>query len=438
MKENSILVYSEIFNSRTDYIFSYLICDLLGAELVQTTDPAAVSAFTGPVIYYTTEKRTGKICIRPSGLLETGPVQKSEIKTGKWGDLPVLFVGDKECPVPFDIFSASFWMITRYEEYLDFSPDSYSHFPASDSLAVTEGFAGLPVVNLWAAKLAEVISEIYPAFRPLKKNFRWMTTVDVDSAWAFLHKSSYRTWGGFMKALVKGSDLGTRIKVLKGESEDPFYTFPLIRDLHSSNPDRFRIFFLTGTPGEHDPNISPAHPEWRRLVQEIAAEFTVGMHPSYSSNRSFSELRSEYEQLSELLPYPLVNSRQHFLKLRFPSTYRSLNELGIQNDYTMGWPSVPGFRAGVCTPFYFYDLEEEKKTGLRVWPFAVMDRTLKDYLHKSPEESIAVINELISAVEKAGGWFIPVWHNESLSDFGEWKGWKKVYTEMLKTLSDKG
>jgi len=118
-------------------------------------------------------------------------------------------------------------------------------------------------------------------------------------------------------------------------------------------------------------------------------------------------------------------------------TYRNLIQLGIQNDYSMGYPGQPGFRAGVCTPFYFYDLKKEEKTPLKIWPITLMDRTLKDYLHKVPEESLDIINTYVDIVEKAGGWFIPIWHNDSLSDFGEWEGWKNVYIQMLETLKSK-
>ncbi len=103
----------------------------------------------------------------------------------------------------------------------------------------------------------------------------------------------------------------------------------------------------------------------------------------------------------------------------------------------MGYPVQPGFRAGVCTPFYFYDLKKEERTSLKVWPITLMDRTLKDYLHKVPEESQDIINTYVDIVEKAGGWFIPVWHNDSLSDYGEWEGWKNVYIRMLETLKSK-
>ncbi|NJO89826.1 MAG: hypothetical protein HC831_13425 [Chloroflexia bacterium] len=54
--------------------------------------------------------------------------------------------------------------------------------------------------------------------------------------------------------------------------------------------------------------------------------------------------------------------------------------MGITNDYSMGYSSHPGFRAGTCTPFYFFNLKTDEKTNLKITPFAVMDVGFIDYL----------------------------------------------------------
>ena len=98
----------------------------------------------------------------------------------------------------------------------------------------------------------------------------------------------------------------------------------------------------------------------------------------------------------------------------------------------MGYASRTGFRAGTCTPFLFYNIHLEETTSLRVYPFTVMDVTLKDYLHVTPEQAIDRVKKIIDEVKNVQGTFISLWHNESLSETGEWKGWSRVYTEMLK------
>jgi len=434
---DEILIYSETRNSRTDYIFSYLLSDLLGLKMNQTQSLDDANAFEGPVIYYIYLDLPGKLCIRPSGLLGETDIKGRSIETGVWDGLTVLFSDNPEYPVPFDIFSASFWLLSRYEEYLDHSRDAHSRFPARESLAFRAGFLDLPVVNLWTIKLASVIRRYYPALKTKKNKFHWITTIDIDHAWAFRNKGRFRVWGGLAASFFKGKDFKKRISVLKGDEPDPFFTFDAIREIHREFPEKLLLFTLSGKPAKYDPNSATDNPEWRALFSGLASDYQLGMHPSYRSNQGFHILKNEFDTLRELLPYPLKNSRQHFLKLKLPETYTNLINLGVQNDYSMGYPGQPGFRAGVCTPFYFYDLKREQRTSLKIWPFTLMDRTLKDYLHKVPEESMDIINGYIDIVEKAGGWFIPVWHNDSLSDYGEWEGWKNVYVQMLETLKSK-
>ena len=432
-----ILIYSEVKNNRTEYIFSYLLSDLLGLRMHHVQNLEDAAAYAGPVIYYTTRDIPGKICIRPSGLLSETGTSGRIIETAVWDGLTILFADDPSLPVPFDIFSASFWMMSRYEEYLDYSQDIYGRFPASESLAFRVGFLDMPVVNLWAIKLTEVLKRFYPALKTKKNRFHWLTTIDVDNAWAYLNKGHLRTLGGLMISLIKGTDFRKRTRVLNSEEPDPFFTFDVIREIHREFPEKLLLFFLSGKTGKYDLNVSPQNPEWRVLVTQMAREYQVGIHPSFHSNTKYQVLKNEFDTLSELVPYPLKNSRQHFLKIKLPFTYRNLVQLGIQNDYSMGYPGKPGFRAGLCTPFNFYDLGKDEKSHLKVWPVTLMDRTLKDYLHKVPEESMDIINYYLDIVEKAGGWFIPIWHNDSLSDYAEWEGWKNMYVQMLETLKSK-
>ena len=329
-------------------------------------------------------------------------------------------------------------MLSRYEEYLWFSPDSHGRFPANISLAFRNGFLEIPVVNLWANKFGELLEENFKGLIIQKKNFTWQTTIDVDTAWAFLNRNPLRTAVSLVKSIFSGNESGMRIRVLKGEEPDPFYTFDFLRELHSDEPEKLLFFFLSGKPGGFDRNINPKNKNWQELVRVLSSEYKTGLHPSYRSNQDIKILQDEQQTLSTLISKPVTDSRQHFLKLRFPETYRNLIELGMENDYSMGFADHTGFRAGTCSPFYFFDLETENITSLRVWPFAVMDRSLKKYMNLDQEQSLKKMNSLIDTVYHAGGLFISLWHNDSLSNYGEWEGWRRVYENMIGYLNGKG
>ena len=97
----------------------------------------------------------------------------------------------------------------------------------------------------------------------------------------------------------------------------------------------------------------------------------------------------------------------------------------------MGYAEIAGFRASICTPFPFYDLDQDMPTKLMIHPFAVMDGTLNNYMSLTPQQATEVISSLIKEVKNVGGTFIPLWHNQSLNNQGEWKGWNEVYIKMV-------
>jgi hypothetical protein len=81
--------------------------------------------------------------------------------------------------------------------------------------------------------------------------------------------------------------------------------------------------------------------------------------------------------------------------------------------------------------FNFYDLDNETETNLRVHPFVMMEATLKYYNKVRPDQAFEQVKPIIDEIKKTGGSFISIWHNETLSNWGIWKGWRDVYEEMV-------
>ena len=172
--------------------------------------------------------------------------------------------------------------------------------------------------------------------------------------------------------------------------------------------------------------------KFQSLIKMIGDYAEIGIHPSFGSNTNTEKLKKEVDRLSKILKREVTKSRQHFLRLIFPDTYRNLIDLDVTDDYTMGYASQIGFRASICTPFHFYDLDMEIETKLKVHPFMVMEATLKYYMKINPEDAISKIEPLIEQVKKVNGVFVSLWHNETLSNEKDWVGWRTVYEEMVK------
>ena len=141
--------------------------------------------------------------------------------------------------------------------------------------------------------------------------------------------------------------------------------------------------------------------------------------------------KNEMKRFEAILGIRTEISRQHYLIVSMPKTYKRMASLGISSDYSMGYASMTGFRAGTSLPFKFFDVQDNKEYPLMIHPFVVMDVTLKHYLHLNPDEASAQINFLIRQIKEVKGVFTSLWHNESLSEYGIWKGWRKVFEDMV-------
>lgn len=244
--------------------------------------------------------------------------------------------------------------------------------------------------------------------------FQHQVSFDVDIAWHYLHKGPWRNLGGAFKDILSGnfSAVRERMAVLAGRQADPFDCFDqLVQQPFDQAP---LFFFLLGSGSKYDKNIAPAQPEMTALVQKIAAKYPVGIHPSYASHKHVDSLRQETALLAHTTGMPVLHSRQHYLKFRLPATYRCLSDVGIGNDYSMGFAEHNGFRAGTSQSFLWYDLDREIVTSLRIHPFAFMDATAWFYKKYNHEEAFAEWERLYLAVKRTGGKFMSIWHNHLL------------------------
>ncbi len=427
-----LLIFTPEISPRIKYIFNFVFGDLLQLNFKVTDEKDAFLRFEGPVINYSPFPLSKGVWIQQRSFLTESGVRPVELLPGKWKDFPVLFYTGSAPDLPFDLFSASFYLISRFEEYLHFEPDIMGRFPAKESVAYKQGFLEIPVVDIWVSKLGQILKIRYPDLVIGKPEFTFMSSLDVDQAWAYLNKGMLRNLGGGLKFMLRTDlkDLQKRLGTLLKTRKDPFDTFTYLKEIHSEYDFRPVLFFQVGKYGRFDKNLPGKHPAMRKLINKVDAFAEIGIHPSFRSDQ-FNELEWEldvYKSIKGGLP---EKSRQHYIRMRFPKTYRNLLKLGVREDYSMGYPEMPGFRAGTATPHNFYDLGEEIETKLKIFPFILMDTCLNEKMQLQPDQALSLIKEFINKVKKVGGTFIPLWHNSSLGEEGEWKGWRYVFEGML-------
>ena len=432
-----LLVYTHKVTPRLTYTFKHFFARILQIPVSFTTKVEEFVAHNGLKFTYAKQPLRNEFFIKSNGLLFEQGINDLEINIGKWDDTTCFFLSRQTASVPFDIFAATFYLLSRYEEYLPHVKDHFERFPAEESLAYKYHFLEKPLIDIWAYKFRLLLKEKFTDYQFLNRKFEYISTIDVDIAFSYKHKGAIRTIGGYFNDLskLKVLDLWYRTLVLLGFRQDPFDTYDELLDFQKQYNIKTLFFFLVGDYTTYDKNISSKNIKFKSLIKSIADYADVGLHPSYFTMKNEMLLKKEKLRLENILNRPVKKSRQHYLRLDLPETYQNLVNLEVLEDYTMGYASHYGFRASTCTPFYFYDLDYEIQTPLKIYPFAVMDGTLRDYLELSYKRAYEVIIKLAQEVKKVDGTFITLFHNDTISNKGKWRRWKKLYIDIFKQLT---
>ena len=432
-----LLVYTQKVTPRVTFTFKHIFTRILNVKVSFTTKIEEFIAYDGIKLSYTKQALGNEFFVRSNDFLSHQGIDYIDIQMSKWDDVPCFFQMNTTSQVPFDVFAASFYLLSRYEEYLPHVKDEFERFPAEESLAYQNKFLELPVVDIWAYKLRDLLQEKFPDYKFKERTFKYISTIDVDVAYKYKYKGFVRMFGGVFRDIIQLNfqDVFERFFVLFKFKRDPFDTYKRIINLQKKFKVDTIFFFLLGDYSSYDKNISFNNFRYRMLIKDVADYAKVGLHSSYYSMKSDLKLKKEKTRLENIVNFPITRSRQHYLRMELPETYQNLVDLEITEDYTMGYAQHYGFRAGTCTPFYFYDIDFEIQTPLKIFPFAVMDGTLKEYLNLTTKRSFDEIYKLAKAVKEVNGTFITVFHNESISGTGKWKGWEQKFIEMLEQIT---
>jgi len=425
-----ILVYSHSLSPRLRYIFKQIFSSILKIDIVFTEDKEFFINSDSFKISYTHRPLCNELFFKSTDLLFQKSILNQEISVFEYKSFPCFFPCEGSC-LPFDPFASSFFMLSRYEEYLPQIKDKFGRFEAKESFAFKNGFLNKPVVDIWSNMIKEEVVNYYPKFHFPNKSYRFLNTIDIDNAYAYLEKGWLRNLGGFFRDVIQRRNPLKRLKVIFTK-KDPYDTFNQLLYLHKQYNLNTTFFFLLADYGINDKNVPVTSRRLISQIQQVSDYCNVGLHTSFASLSKNKKLKLELNRLMDIIHTEVLYTRQHFIKLDIPRMYRNLVKFGVKHDFSMGFASKPGFRAGTCNPYLFYDLDLENETDLSIHPFVIMDVTLNDYMNLSPSESLSLIKEIINEVKNVNGDFISIWHNESLNFQDRWSGWKGVYEEMIK------
>ena len=340
-----LLAYVPLVTPRIKYIFYFIFRDILKTDIEFSSNLAEFKSAAIPKISYCNQPVADELHFRNVDLLLSHKIVRTTFKTTAFGDTIVPFAISGGA-LPFDPFAAAFYFVSRYEEYLHFLPDDEGCYPAELSLQSRLKLLQIPVVDVWALIIKNMLLRKYPDLHFGKKTFAFIPITCM-----YPGSSTSRGLIHSAKSIYK------KTKVLFSRRAEPDYETTEIQN----------------------------------YLQDVQDKYQVKGHFFYLSPDEDAEVEGQ---------------------INLPNSYLQLLKEGINNDYRMGYHKTAGFRAGTCSPFYWYDLQLEKSTHLLVHPIAINDLSLNADKLMRADFILDKWKNMVDTVKLLNGQLYMVWHQD--------------------------
>jgi hypothetical protein len=344
-------------------------------------------------------------------------------------NIPIIFgneklqITEKEIVCGIDIFSSSFFMLTRWEESVNKTRDKHNRFPAFASLAFKNNFLHRPVVNEYVEMIWNMLKVLEPSLKSKKRNSQLILTHDVDFPF------KYNSWSDGLREiagdLIKRKSLrlaakntATKIGVHLGKRSDPLDTFDFLMTQSERMNLKSHFFFMGSGASRYDNKYDIKSPKIKKLANKIRSRgHLIGFHPSYNTYNNKTQFEKEKLQVETGLGQKVKFGRQHYLRFEAPFSWRIWEKNNMEWDSTLSYADKEGFRCGVCYDFSVFDFLQRKQLKLRELPLIVMEGSFFTYQKGLSLDAVIIkIKELMATVRRYNGSFVLLWHNSALKE----------------------
>ena len=392
-----LLVYTHKITPRIRYIFKHVFENMLMINFNLTCKVEIFVAHSGPKLSYSKKSLGDELFIKSHLLLFEQGVTPQKLKLDFWDDLPIFFKTNADSDFPFDIFAASFFLLSRYEECMPYLKTDKGHFDPSQSVSSEFDFLELPIVDLWVSKFQKKLSSTFNEIdkknsgKPSKKIF-----LEVPLAFRYSNRSFLENLEDFFSSIWKLNfkQLIIQISVLIRLKNDPYDTFDLWKEWFKKSSIKPQVFFLFSHSSSYQVTTSIFNLRFRKIIKKTGDFFSLGLLASVKaqidSKKQMIREKNDFQKLTNRTIFD-VRLNNGIVDLR--KDYEMLSENEFRNDYSMGYLDQAGFRAGTATPFYFYDVSREFQISLKLIPIFATENSLKKSNNSFPFEKLRTVYE---------------------------------------------
>ena len=366
-----LLVFCQKITPRLDYIFKHIFEVSLDIPVQFTTKIDIFIAHNSIKMSYGKSPLGNEFFIQSTPLLFQQGLQDLKINVKTWKDHPCFFEVDEVSKIPFDVFAASFYLLSRYEEYELQIKDEEGRFLSENSLAVKHQFIDFPLIDFWTKSLFELLQESYPDLKlPSSISPYFLPLIEVVRPYKYRQKSFFKNCVQWIQSLFS-LNLWEVIElplVILRIRKDPWDSFDQFIEIFKSTNFKPHFFFLFTKNSFIDRGISINNTAFKSLIKGVSDYFKVDLLASYNAHSNTKVLRKEQSDFKSLIHREVKSIRFAWGIKGANESYRNLLIHEIENDFSMSYPDVIGYRASTAVPFYFYDLINELSTSLLIHP----------------------------------------------------------------------
>lgn len=428
-----ILVYLPKKNTRVLYTLKHVFEGILNIGVTLTNNLQEFVAFSGPKFSYGPKPLGKELFFEAHSLLFELGVTEPEIEVQRWQELPVFFKVSQNSSLPFDLFAASFYLLSRYEEYQPHQVDSRGRFMPQQSLAMQHHFLDQPLVDLWAVKILEILQQQFPELEqntPKKPSFN--PIFSVVSPYKFQLKSPVLLLWDLLGYIFRLQfwELGDFWRVWFQKQTDPHGHYQELREICKGLAKPPMLFFLFTPKGANDNGVSPFNPKYRALVKENADYIPTSLLLSFESQLQPDRVADEIKLFNSAIHRSVKSVVMHRGIRQMGDTYIGLAEAELQNDYSMSYPRLMGYRASTAVPYYFYDLIHERLTFLKIHPVVATEEALKEL---KPKQAFDRLQLLFDRLPTSSAQFCIHLSNRILNPQIKESQWRRLFINFIQT-----
>ena len=354
-------------------------------------------------------------------------------------DIPIIF-GTSELRIyesesiicGIDIFASIFFMLSRWEEYVNPNRDNHNRFPATESISYNNGFLKRAVVNEYIEMLWNMLLHLGFKKQRTIPNNQIFITHDIDRLYM------WNSWKHVIRVamgdLLKRKNISSAKKRLSGyfllkrkKINDPYDTFDWLMDISENNGSKSRFYLMSGGVTNYDNCYNINDSRYLTMIKNINQRgHIIGLHSSYNTYNDSTQFNNEKSLLESTTGMDIIEGRGHYLRFEVPTTWQIWEDCGMEVDSTCGYSDKEGFRCGTGHEYSVFNILTRQKLKLKERPLLIMDRTI--YYNQNLDDTER--KEIISSIIDNTNMFTILWHNSEMGHVDLYKYILKYFTSI--------